>query len=64
MDWEFERVGDGNSALTGDMDISQIREFTLGLAFGNSEHRAFASLMQSLAITFDGQLSRYRTHCS
>jgi glucoamylase len=60
MDWEFERASDGNIALTGEMDISQTREFTLGLAFDNSEHRAIANLMQSLAIPFDGQLERYR----
>jgi len=59
MDWEFERASDGNIALTGEMDISQAREFTLGLAFGNSEHRAIANLLQSLATPFDQQLARY-----
>jgi glucoamylase len=59
MDWEFERASGGNIALTGEMDISQTREFTLGLAFGNSEHRTIANLLQSLAISFDQQLSRY-----
>jgi glucoamylase len=60
MDWDFERAGDGNIALTGEMDISQTREFTLGLAFGNSEQRAIANLLQSLAIPFDEQLARYK----
>jgi glucoamylase len=59
MDWEFERASDGNIALTGEMDLSRTQEFTLGLAFGNSEQRAIANLMQSLAIPFDQQLSRY-----
>jgi glucoamylase len=60
MDWEFERASDGNIALTGQMDLSQTQEFTLGLAFGNSEHRAIANLLQSLGIPFDEHLARYK----
>jgi glucoamylase len=60
MDWEFERASDGNIALTGQLDLSQTQEFTLGLAFGNSEHRAVANLLQSLGIPFDEHLARYK----
>jgi glucoamylase len=60
MDWEFERASDGNVALTGQLDLSQTQEFTLGLAFGNSEHRAVANLLQSLGIPFDEHLARYK----
>jgi glucoamylase len=59
MDWEFERASDGNIALTGELDISKTREFTLGLAFGNSEHRAISNLLQSLGTPFDEHLARY-----
>jgi glucoamylase len=60
MDWEFDRASDGNIALTGQLDLSQTQEFTLGLAFGNSEHRAVANLLQSLGIPFDQHLARYK----
>jgi glucoamylase len=60
MDWEFERASNGNIALTGQLDLSQGREFTLGLAFGNSEHRAIANLLQSLGVPFDEHLAKYQ----
>ena len=60
MDWEFERASDGNIALTGQLDLSQTQEFTLGLAFGNSQHRAIANLLQSLGVQFDEHLAKYK----
>jgi glucoamylase len=60
MDWEFERASDGNIALTGQLDLSQTQEFTLGLAFGNSQHRAIANLLQSLGVPFDEHLAKYK----
>jgi glucoamylase len=60
MDREFARAGDGNIALTGQLDLSQTQEFTLGLAFGNSEHRAVANLLQALGVPFDEHLAKYQ----
>ena len=60
MDWVFERANDGNIALTGELDISKTQEFTLGLAFGDSEQRALANLLQSLGTPFDEHLARYK----
>jgi glucoamylase len=60
MDWEFDKANDGNVALTGELEWMQQKEFTLGLAFGNSEHRAVANLLQSLGIPFDENLSKYK----
>ena len=60
MDWEFNRASDGNIALTGELDLSKTQEFTLGLAFGNSEHRAVANLLQSLGTPFDEHLQRFK----
>jgi glucoamylase len=60
MDWEFTSAPDGNIALTGELDLSKTREFTLGLAFGNSEHRAIANLLQSLGTPFQEHLERYK----
>jgi glucoamylase len=60
MDWEFDKANDGNVALTGELEWMQQKEFTLGLAFGNSEHRAVANLLQSLGIPFDDNLAKYK----
>lgn len=60
MDWEFDRARDGNIALMAELDLKRTRSFTLGLAFGNSEHRAVANLLQSLATPFDEHLDRYQ----
>jgi len=59
MDWEFDRASDGNVALTAQLDWSEDKEFTLGLAFGNSEHRAVSNLLQSLATPFDDHLAKF-----
>ena len=60
MDWEFETATDGNVALTGEIDITQTKEFTLGVAFGTTEHNAIATLMQSLSLPFDAHLAGYK----
>ena len=60
MDWEFDRASDGNIALTGELDLSTTQEFTLGLAFGESEQRAIANLLQSLGLPFDEHLAKYK----
>jgi glucoamylase len=59
MDWEFDRALDGNIALMGELDLRGAREFTLGLAFGNSQHHAVSTLFQSLSIPFAEQDKRY-----
>jgi glucoamylase len=59
MDWEFTSAPDGNIALTGELDLTGTREFTLGLAFGNSQHRAIANLLQCLGTPFEEHLQRY-----
>jgi len=59
MDWEFDCASDGNIALTGELNLDKDQEFTLGLAFGDSEHRAVANLLQSLGTPFDEHLARY-----
>lgn len=59
MDWEFDRAPDGNIALTGELDLAGAREFTLGLAFGNSQHHAVSTLFQSLGAPFAEHDRRY-----
>jgi glucoamylase len=59
MDWEFAHASDGNVALTGELDVSADREFTLGLAFGDTQHHAIATLFQALGIPFAEHHQRY-----
>jgi glucoamylase len=59
MDYQFSSADDGNIALTGQIDIETSSEFTLGVAFGNSEHQALANLLQSLGVPFHSHLERF-----
>jgi glucoamylase len=59
MDWEFDHATDGNVALTGELDLSGHRQFTLGLAFGDTEHHALTILFQVMGIPFEGHHKRY-----
>jgi glucoamylase len=59
MDWEFDHAPDGNIALTGELELTGTREFTLGLAFGNSQHHAISTLVQSLSTPFAEHGKRY-----
>ena len=60
MDYEFDRAANGNIALTGELDQSKTREFTLATAFGSTQHRAITNLLQSLGISFEEHLTRYK----
>ncbi len=53
LDFQYQEARDGNIALTGRLDLSQTTEFTVGMAFGTSEHDALSTLAQSLSIPFD-----------
>jgi hypothetical protein len=44
MDWQFDRAPDGSIILTGEIDLCQTQEFVSCLAFGESRHRAIATL--------------------
>ena len=61
MDWEFIPRPNGNIALTGELDLTGTREFTLGVAFGNSQHHAVSTLFQTLGIPFAEHTSDTRT---
>ena len=59
MDWDFESATNGNVAVMGELDLSGGREFTLGLSFGNGQHGATATLLQSLGIPFAEQIEKF-----
>jgi len=52
LDWEFDTAEDGNVAVVGEVNRSPDREFTVGIAFGDSLHGAITALEQSLATPF------------
>jgi hypothetical protein len=51
LDWQYEEALDGNIALTGGLYLSQHTEFTVGVAFGTTQHDVRSTLGQSLNIT-------------
>jgi glucoamylase len=59
MDWEFRYAKNGNVALTGELDLTQGAEFTLGMAFGEAFHHATSVLLQSLALPFAEHKERF-----
>jgi glucoamylase len=59
MDWEFDEAVDGNIALTGEIDLSDGMEFTLGVGFGRTPHSACAHLLQAFATPFADQREKY-----
>jgi len=59
MDWDFDQAADGNVALTGEIDLATGRDFTLGVAFGDTFHAAVTTLLQSLAVPIDRHRDRF-----
>ena len=52
MTLEFDQAKDGNVTLTGELKLSEHREFTLGVAFGETLSSAVSSLYQSLGFPY------------
>jgi glucoamylase len=59
LDWEFRLAGPGNIALTGEIVPEDNVPFTIGVAFGKSDHSAVANLLQSLAEPFEAHRETY-----
>jgi len=59
MDWEFGSALDGNIAIMGEIPAAHIRDFTLGIGFGEGHHAALAATMGSVSVPFDRHLSRF-----
>src|SRR6185437_7280514 len=55
MEFEFDEARNGNVALTGELDLSNTRDFTIGLAFGETLSSAVSTLFQSLGVAFKEQ---------
>jgi glucoamylase len=52
MTFEFDEAKNGNVALTGELDLSKTREFTIGVAFGETLPSVVSCLFQSLGIDY------------
>jgi glucoamylase len=63
MDWQYEAAYDGNIAMTAEVDLSA-GPFTVGLAFGDTRHRAITNLFQSFAVPFEAQVENFRAEWS
>ncbi|MGE5321425.1 MAG: glycoside hydrolase family 15 protein, partial [Actinomycetota bacterium] len=59
LDWEFEDADRGNIAVTGEIELFNSDEVTLGLAFGDGAHAAVSTLLQALSTPFQKQVSRF-----
>ena len=60
MDWQFDCAEDGNIGLTGELDLTETKEFTLGLAFGNSLENALSILLQSISVPFAEHQQKFK----
>ncbi len=52
MEYEFDEAKDGNVALTGELDLANTREFTVGVALGETLSSAVSTLFQSLGVDY------------
>jgi glucoamylase len=59
MDWEFKAAENGNIALTAEIDLPDIGEFTVAVALGRSYQSAATKLFQSLAEPFELKREAY-----
>jgi glucoamylase len=59
MTFEFDRAPNGNVALTGEIPVHRVSEFTLALAFGDTVPAAITALFQSLRTPFQLAYPRF-----
>ena len=57
----YGSVSNGNIALTGEINIATVREFTVAIALGDGHHSAVAGMMQTLATPFATLRDRFIT---
>ena len=59
LDWQFEKIEDGNIAIAGQIDLSEGNEFVLGIAFGDGLHAAVTTLTQSLSVPYEAHREKF-----
>jgi glucoamylase len=60
MDWQFGSAELGNIALTGEIDLSQHREFVIAIALGEGHHSALTTALGSVTTPFEQNLRRFQ----
>jgi glucoamylase len=60
MDWEFDRAEGGNVAMMGEIRVPEDGRFTVGLAFGDGQHAAITTLVQSLTVPAESSRERFQ----
>jgi glucoamylase len=59
MEWEYQKAGSGNLALTAEIDLSNASEFTLAIAFGRDADEAALHAHASLLAGFESSKKLY-----
>ena len=59
MDWQFGSATNGNIAVMGEVEQSEMREFTVAIGFGEGHHAALSATMGALATPFHQHLKRF-----
>ncbi len=59
LTWDFDVANAGNVAMVGELDLSGVNQFTLGIGFGNHVHDATTTLLQTLAEPFAKHRDRF-----
>jgi glucoamylase len=59
MDWQFGSATDGNIALTGEIDVTQHREFVVAIALGEGHHSALTTALAAVTTPFSQNLKRF-----
>ena len=59
MDWQFGQALEGNIAVMGEVEVSENREFTIALAFGEGHHAALSGMMQTLATEYAAHAKKF-----
>jgi glucoamylase len=59
LDYQFDCAIDGNIAVIGEINLGRGYQFTLGLAFGDSLHRAVTTLFQSMGVPYEENRDRF-----
>jgi glucoamylase len=59
MTWSFGQALDGNIAITGEIDVSRNREFTIAIGLGDGHHAALSEMMQALSESYEEHCERF-----
>jgi glucoamylase len=62
LTWSFAKAPAGNVTLTGEIELGESSELTLGLAFGRNLNNAVTNLLNALSRPWEAQRERFVRH--